>query len=51
MKENKGRSHWLGLITGDGTYKEGKFEEDADKVQAVLPRARLRQGAGRPAAS
>ena len=34
MKENKGRSQWLGWITGDGTYKEGKFEDDADKVQA-----------------
>ncbi len=34
MKENKGRNPWLGWITGDGTYKEGKFEEDADKVQA-----------------
>jgi outer membrane protein insertion porin family len=34
MKENKGRSPWIGWITGDGTYKEGKFEEDADKVQA-----------------
>jgi outer membrane protein insertion porin family len=34
MKENKGRSPWLGWITGDGTYKEGKFEDDADKVQA-----------------
>jgi outer membrane protein insertion porin family len=34
MKENRGRSQWLGWITGDGTFKEGKFEEDADKVQA-----------------
>jgi outer membrane protein insertion porin family len=34
MKENRGRNPWYGWITGDGTYKEGKFEEDADKVQA-----------------
>ena len=32
MKENKGRGLWLGWITGGGTYKEGKFEDDADKV-------------------
>ena len=49
MKENKGPNPWFGFITGGGTYKEGKFEEDADMVQAVLPRARLRQGADRPA--
>jgi outer membrane protein insertion porin family len=34
MKENRAPSKWLSFITGDGTYKEGKFEEDADKVQA-----------------
>jgi outer membrane protein insertion porin family len=31
MKENKGRG-FLSFITGGGTYKEGKFEEDAEKV-------------------
>ena len=34
MKENKEPNQWFGFITGGGTYKEGKFEEDADKVQA-----------------
>ena len=34
MKENKAPNKWLKFITGAGTYKEGKFEEDADKVQA-----------------
>ena len=34
MKENKVPSKWLSFISGDGTYKEGKFEEDADMVQA-----------------
>ena len=31
MKENKGRG-WLSFITGGGTYKEAKFEEDADNI-------------------
>jgi outer membrane protein insertion porin family len=34
MKENKSPNKWLKFITGAGTYNEGKFEEDADKVQA-----------------
>jgi outer membrane protein insertion porin family len=34
MKENKSPSKWLKFITGAGTYNEGKFEDDADKVQA-----------------
>jgi outer membrane protein insertion porin family len=29
MKENKGRG-WFSFITGGGTYKEHKYEEDAD---------------------
>jgi outer membrane protein insertion porin family len=33
MKENKAPG-MLKFITGAGTYKEAKFEEDADKVQA-----------------
>jgi len=31
MKENKAPG-FFGFITGGGTYKEGKFEEDAEKV-------------------
>ncbi len=31
MKETKARN-WLSFITGKGTYKENKFEEDAEKV-------------------
>jgi hypothetical protein len=34
MKENKSPNKWLKFISGGGTYNEGKFEEDADKVQA-----------------
>src|SRR5215203_2940946 len=34
MKENKPPNPWIGWITGAGTFKEGKFEEDADNVQA-----------------
>ena len=31
MKENKSRG-WLSFITGGGTFKEDKFEEDADLI-------------------
>ena len=31
MKENKARG-WLSWMTGGGTYKEGKFEDDAQKI-------------------
>ena len=31
LKENKSRG-WLSFITGGGTYKEDKFEEDADNI-------------------
>ncbi|HVL65907.1 MAG TPA: BamA/TamA family outer membrane protein [Vicinamibacterales bacterium] len=31
MKENKSKS-WLSFITGGGTFKEDKFEDDADKI-------------------
>ena len=48
MKENKAPG-FFGFITGGGTYKEAKFEEDAAEGDRLLPRARLRQGAGRPA--
>ena len=40
MKENKAAG-WFSFITGGGTYKEDKFEEDADKVIELLPRRRL----------
>jgi outer membrane protein insertion porin family len=33
MKENKGPNKWLRMFSRGGTFKEGKFEEDADKVQ------------------
>ena len=33
MKENKGPNKWLFFMSKGGTFKEGKFEEDADKVQ------------------
>ena len=39
MKATK--EHWfLSWITGRGTYQEAKFEEDAEKVDRVLPRTR-----------
>ena len=31
MKENKSKG-WLSFITGGGTFKEDKFEEDADLI-------------------
>ena len=34
MKENKGRG-FFSFITGGGTYKEGKFEEDAEKSSST----------------
>jgi len=33
MKENKGPNKWLKMFSHGGTFKEGKFEDDADKVQ------------------
>jgi outer membrane protein insertion porin family len=33
MKDNKGPNPWLFLFSHGGTYKESKFEDDADKVQ------------------
>jgi outer membrane protein insertion porin family len=33
MKENKGPNKWLKLFTKGGTFKEAKFEDDADLVQ------------------
>jgi outer membrane protein insertion porin family len=33
MKENKGPNPWLMFFSHGGTYKEGKFEDDADLVQ------------------
>jgi outer membrane protein insertion porin family len=34
MKENKGPNRWFGFILKGGTFKEAKFEDDADLVQA-----------------
>jgi outer membrane protein insertion porin family len=34
MKENKGPNRWFGFILKGGTFKEAKFEDDADMVQA-----------------
>jgi len=33
MKDNKGPNPWLFLFSHGGTFKESKFEDDADKVQ------------------
>jgi len=33
MKDNRGPNPWLFLFSHGGTYKESKFEDDADKVQ------------------
>lgn len=32
MKDNKGPNKWLPFISGPGTYKETKFDDDAQKV-------------------
>ena len=48
LKENKPKG-LLGLITGGGTYKEAKFEEDADRIVELLPERRLRARPRRPA--
>ena len=48
MKENKAPG-LLKFITGAGTYKEGKFEEDADKVvQYYRERGYVRAQVGQP---
>src|SRR4051812_31900405 len=33
MKDNKGPNPWMLFLSHGGTYNEGKFEDDADKVQ------------------
>ncbi|HEY2434138.1 MAG TPA: POTRA domain-containing protein [Vicinamibacterales bacterium] len=33
MKDNKGPNPWIPIFGRGGTYKESKFEDDADKVQ------------------
>jgi outer membrane protein insertion porin family len=49
MKENKGPNRWLKFIAGAGTYKEGKFEDDADKVQQYYrERGYVRAQIGQP---
>jgi outer membrane protein insertion porin family len=48
MKEN--RAHWwLSFITGRGTYQEGKFEEDAERVMEYYrDRGFIRATVGEP---
>jgi len=49
MKENKAPNPWLKWISGGGTYKEGKFEEDADKVvQYYRERGYVKAQVGQP---
>jgi outer membrane protein insertion porin family len=48
MKENKAPG-FFGFITGGGTYKEGKFEEDADAVvQYYRERGYVKAQVGQP---
>ena len=48
MKENKAPG-FFGFITGAGTYKEGKFEDDADKVlQYYRERGYVKAQVGQP---
>jgi outer membrane protein insertion porin family len=49
MKENKGPNRWLPFILRGGTFKEGKFEEDADLVvQYYRERGYVRAQVGQP---
>jgi len=49
MKENKGPNRWVGFLLGGGTFKEGKFEEDADKVvQYYRERGYVKAQVGQP---
>ena len=49
MKENKGPNKWLLFLSKGGTFKEGKFEEDADKVQEFYrERGYVRAQIGQP---
>ncbi len=49
MKENKAPNRWLKFITGGGTFKEAKFEEDADKVvQYYRERGYVKAQVGQP---
>jgi outer membrane protein insertion porin family len=49
MKENKGPNRWARWLLHGGTFKEGKFEEDADKVQAYYrERGYVRAQIGQP---
>jgi outer membrane protein insertion porin family len=49
MKDNKGPNRWLKFISGPGTYKEGKFEDDADKVvQYYRERGYVKAQVGQP---
>jgi outer membrane protein insertion porin family len=49
MKENKGPNRWIPFILRGGTFKEGKFEEDADLVvQYYRERGYVRAQVGQP---
>jgi outer membrane protein insertion porin family len=48
MKENKSKG-WLSFITGGGTFKEDKFEEDADKIiEYYRDRGYIQAAVGQP---
>jgi len=49
MKENKGPNRWAPFILRGGTFKEGKFEEDADLVvQYYRERGYVQAQVGQP---
>jgi outer membrane protein insertion porin family len=49
MKENKGPNRWVPFILRGGTFKEGKFEDDADLVvQYYRERGYVRAQVGQP---
>ena len=49
MKDNKGPNPWLLFLSHGGTYNEGKFEDDADKVQQYYrERGYVRAQIGQP---
>jgi outer membrane protein insertion porin family len=49
MKENKGPNRWIPFILRGGTFKEGKFEDDADLVvQYYRERGYVRAQVGQP---
>ena len=49
MKENKGPNRWVPFILRGGTFKEGKFEDDADAVvQYYRERGYVKAQVGQP---